>query len=286
MRKILILLIAGLFILGCQENEHTLEETSQASKGKLFIIGGGSRPPELIQALINASGIDSSGYAVVLPMASSIPDTSAYYGKKQFTKHGIQKVYPMQFADSIDFIPARIDSVRHAQLIYITGGDQTKFMEAVAGTALFEALHQAYDSGATIAGTSAGAAIMSKKMITGNEYKHPVYTGEFTTIEADNMEISEGMGFIDEVIIDQHFIKRMRMNRLITVSLEHPGALCIGIDESTAILVNRGKAKVYGVGQVVTIQHNGDITQVANGLLGGEDLTLSIYLPEASFPLP
>lgn len=255
--------------------------TATAPTGKLFIIGGGKRPPALVQALIEASGIDTAGYGVILPMSSGEPDTSAFYAIKQFTDMGLARSQFRSYNfEKGEYPEAAVDSLRNARLIYITGGDQNQFMEVVAGSPVYGAIHDAYQNGATIAGTSAGAAVMSEKMITGNERRHPKYTGDFRTIESDNMEIGEGLGLLSTAIIDQHFIWRMRMNRLITVVLDHPDQIGIGIDESTAILVEEGqRATVLGNYQVIVLKHPTGQTTVQDSLLGGRGLMLDVLLP-------
>jgi cyanophycinase len=214
-------------------------------------------------------------------MSSGEPDTAAFYAIKQFTDLGLapSKFSRYNFRKG-EYPEAAVDSLRNARLIYITGGDQNRFMEVVANSPVYDAIHEAYQSGATIAGTSAGAAVMSKKMITGNEQRHPEYTGNFRTIESNNMEIAEGLGLLHTTIIDQHFIWRMRMNRLITVVLDHPGQIGIGIDESTAILVENGNlATVFGGYQVITLRHRSGHTTVQDSLLGGRGLELNVLLP-------
>jgi cyanophycinase len=231
--------------------------------------------------LVSASRIDKEGYAVILPMSSGEPDTSAFYAIKQFTDLGLppSKFRSYNFRKGT-YPEAAIDSLSNARLIYITGGDQNRFMEVVANSPVYDAIHEAYQSGATIAGTSAGAAVMSEKMITGNEHRHPKYTGNFRTIESNNMEIGEGLGLLSTAIIDQHFIWRMRMNRLITVVLDHPAQTGIGIDESTAILVENGNlATVFGGYQVITLRHRSGPTTTRDSLLGGRGLELNILLP-------
>jgi len=116
--------------------------------------------------------------------------------------------------------------LKGAKLIYISGGDQNKFMKIVLNTPVCTAIHQAYKRGAVIAGTSAGAAVMSEKMITGDIYKstksdsilYENYTDEYSSIKAHSIVIAKGLGLVKSLIIDQHFIKRMRMNRLIASS--------------------------------------------------------------------
>src|SRR5690606_3561987 len=90
-------------------------------------------------------------------------------------------------------------------------------------------------------GTSAGAAVMSTPMITGDERhpggSRPDSTEPFMTIARDNIITSTGFGLIDGAILDQHFLRRKRHNRLVSAVLEHPKLLGVGIDESTALLV-------------------------------------------------
>ncbi|MCB0518133.1 MAG: cyanophycinase [Saprospiraceae bacterium] len=254
--------------------------------GKLFIIGGGARPAALLQDLIKTAGLDSQGFALILPLASSEPDTAAYYAIQQFLDLGLPAgKFKKCYFEKNALSPAGLDSLRAAKLIYLTGGDQGKFMEAVGGTPAHAAILEAYQNGATIAGTSAGAAVMSRKMITGNEFKHPEYTGDFRTIEAENIEIAEGLGLLDHCIVDQHFIRRMRMNRLVAVALEHPGETCIGIDESTAIVVEGDSACVAGEGQVVVLRNPSGSQKIQHGLIGGRGLELSVLLPGDCFSL-
>ena len=272
-----------------QQNKANQQETNEhktvSSAGGLFIIGGGKRPPALVKDLIKLSNVDRTGYIVILPMSSSVPDTSAFYAKKQFTEQGITNVTAFNFIEGEAPKQAWLDSLEQAKLIYISGGDQNRFMKVVKETPIYKAIHRAHENGATIAGTSAGAAVMSKKMITGDEYKHPEYTGEFRTIEANNIEIAEGMGFTDKIIVDQHFVWRMRMNRLITVAIENPEATAVGIDESTAIYYKNSQFTVYGKSQVIVIENQKKHKKAQNGLLGAKDMSLHVLLPGDSFSI-
>lgn len=283
MQKLIAGLISIVFLFNACENQDKAQQkettTKIEAKGALFIIGGGKRPPALVQDLIQLSEVDKGGYIVVLPMSSSEPDTSAWWAMRQFKKQNITNITYFNFEKGEKPAQEKTDSIKNARMIYVSGGDQNKFMEIVKNTAIYDAMHYAYKNGATIAGTSAGAAIMSKKMITGNEYKHPEYTGEFRTIEAENIEIKEGMGFTDKLIVDQHFVWRMRMNRLMSVAIENPHEIAVGIDESTAIYVKNNTFKVYGKSQVVVIENPIKSKTVKNGLLGANDLKLSVLVP-------
>jgi len=285
--KWFVLLAFVVLILDSCRPDQSKQEQSPSQpevQGHLFIIGGGDRPRAMIQNLIDLSGIDSAGYIVVLPMSSSVPDTSSWYAEKQFRDLGFDRLHTFNIQQKEQMTPVTLDSIRRASLIYISGGSQNRFMDIVRDTPLEEVIQQAYQQGSTIAGTSAGAAVMSELMITGDEYKHPEYTGNFRTIEANNIVIETGLGLMPQAIIDQHFIRRMRMNRLISACLEHPGKVGIGIDEATAIWVDGNQASVYGRGQVVVLRNANREVTMRKGLLGGE-LSMHIYLHGQRFPV-
>lgn len=251
----------------------------------MFIIGGGSRPDAMVQRMITEAEVNQSGYIVILPMASSEPDSAIIWSAQQFLDNGVSRVVGFNFLPGIIPAEARIDSLRKASLIYISGGDQNRFMDIVRGTPIQDAIHAAYQSGAVIAGTSAGAAIMSGKMITGTELKYPDYRPTFRSVEASNLELEDGLGLINTAIVDQHFVWRSRHNRLLTAILEFPDILGIGIDESTALLVKGHSAEVIGVSQVMVYSNPSGKAKNVNGKLGATGLKLDIYLPGEKFSL-
>ncbi|WP_063850772.1 cyanophycinase [Flammeovirga sp. SJP92] len=240
--------------------------TSVVAQGKLFIIGGGKRPPALIQRLADEANL-KEGYGIVLAMSSIEPDTSSFYGIKQFKELGFTNVQSMYYTHENMPSSSALDSLKGAKLIYITGGDQNRFMKRIEGTGIYEAIHSCYENGGMIAGTSAGAAVMSHVMITGDEKNYPEYDDTGRTIESNNLIYSKGLGMLKNVIIDQHFIQRSRYNRLFSAVIEHPELKGIGIDESTAILVENNTAEVVGESQVILVekpQHiNTDKTKIS-----------------------
>jgi cyanophycinase len=263
----------------------TIQVSAQKNNGKLIIIGGGSRPDALVERIVRESGLRVGGYCVILPMSSEDPDSSVYYASQQFLKKGITALHGFNFKKGGLITASRLDSIRKANLIYITGGDQTRFMNIVAGTEIETAIHAAYQNGCIISGTSAGAAVMSKLMITGNELKHKEYSATFRTLEPDNIEITTGLGLLPTAIIDQHFLIRSRHNRLITAVIEHPEMTCIGIDEATAILVHGKDVEVLGDSQVL-VYRNADKSKVLkNEKLGARKISLDVYLPGEKFTI-
>jgi len=239
----------------------------------------------MIDRLIDESGLRQGGYAVILPMSSLSQDSSIYYAKEPFTTAGINKVYGIRCNKEDANSSAKSDSVRFAKLVYISGGDQTRFMDIVRGSDLEKAIHEAYAHGAMIAGTSAGAAVMSAVMITGEQLKKPEYSATFTTIEQGNLETKNGLGLLKSAVIDQHFLIRSRHNRLLTAILEFPSLKGIGIDESTAILVEGKYAEVVGNSQVLVYSNPKKQVKKMNGKYGAKDLRLSIYLAGEKFKI-
>jgi cyanophycinase len=281
-KKIILLFLFTAFqvFTSCEDRKEQ-EET----KGKLFIIGGGSRPSAMIDRIIFESGIDKTGYGIILPMSSSEPDTSAYYAKKQFLIKNIANVHALHFVKDERLSADKIDSLKNAKMIYISGGDQNRFMEVVQNTEIEKAIHKAYNSGSLIVGTSAGAAVMSKMMISGIELKNPEYSSTFRNLQSENIEIKSGLGLIDNVIIDQHFVKRSRYNRLLSAVIEHPETTGIGIDESTAILIQGNKAEIVGDSQVLIFKNPKKSKNVHQDKLGAHGITIDIYLPGETFSI-
>ncbi len=272
----LLMILAVVFTVSCKPDKQ---------QGKLLIIGGGYKPDDMVDKMIHESGLDKGGYGVILPMASEQPDTEIVETRNDFLRRGFDRMFGMQCPKGVAVSQARIDSIRNAKLIFISGGDQSRFMDAVKGTPLYDVIHEVYNRGGMICGTSAGAAVQSRKMITGNELKYPDGSGNFLTMEARNVEVTEGLGFLEEAIIDQHFIKRKRLNRLISVCIENPENVGVGIDESTCIYVENGMATVIGTNQVVVIRHTKTPSKEEKGLLGVRNLNLSVLLPGDQFPI-
>lgn len=253
-------------------------------KGNLFIIGGGSRSPELIRELLRTADLRPKDHIVVLPMSSAEPEASFASIAKEFSTASTQVIGNLNFDAEKVKDKVWLDSLRTARLIFITGGDQSRFMKAVLHTPVYEVIHEAYRNGATIAGTSAGAAVMSKYMITGEQLLGDTsYRATFDKLLKGNIVFEEGMGLLDSVIIDQHFVKRSRYNRLLSALAAHPTFDCIGIDEGTAIVVSGKKVRVAGVSQVLSISDPKELKVTETGHLKMKNLRFSIYTDGDSF---
>lgn len=238
---------------------------ADAPKGHLVLNGGGPKPREVMEKFIDLAGGPEAAI-VVFPTASGESDTGDYYRDLLIGDYGCNNVFVADVRTRDDAGDATMaDRVRTATGIFFSGGDQRRITEALLDTLVGEAVQQAHHHGAVIGGTSAGTACQSSLMITGD--------GDFTVITADNVELWEGLGLFPGVIVDQHFVARGRHNRLISVILEHPEQIGVGVDEATAVWVRpNGTFQVLGEGWVVVFDAHDSEIHRRDGAEGRTDL--------------
>lgn len=271
MKKVLLIVLSFALTLAVQAQKN--------AKGNLFIIGGGNRSDALMKQMLNTANLAPKDYIIVLPMSSEVPDEGFEFLTTQLKKMTNHQMRNFNFAKHDVNDQKWIDSLAGAKLIYILGGDQNRFMKVVLGTPIYAAIHQAYNKGATIAGTSAGAAVMSKHMITGQHLIDTAAKDGFNKLLDKNIEFSEGLGLLQNTIIDQHFIKRNRYARLISSLAAHPEMTCVGIDESTAIIVQGNKATVVGESQVIRLANPKGLKVTGKGLIKFNQAEFGIFTP-------
>lgn len=165
--------------------------------------------------------------------------------------------------------PAKVRILDDADAVFITGGDQLKLTSQLGDSPIYERLRDIYESGGTIAGTSAGASVVCETtMVSGT-------ASESHTI-ASALRMAPGFGLISGVIIDQHFAERGRIGRLIAAVSQNPRMLGVGIDEDTAIVCDQTTCfHVIGTGGV-TVVDAADV-QYSNIADEESDRTLSVF---------
>lgn len=184
---------------------------------------------------------------LVVTVATEYPKEAAKKYKKAFGDLGVKKIKVLDIGKREDaFHEENIRLIKEASLIFFTGGDQLRITSLLGGTPVYEELKKAGEKGKYIVGTSAGASVMSDTMvIEGEDEESP---------RKCTLKMAHGFGFVQSVIIDQHFAQRGRIGRLLTGVAENPQVLGIGIDENTAIIVNKlGEVEVIGEGAVYFI---------------------------------
>lgn len=250
----------------------------QAPRGTLVIAGGGALPASVFSAFVQAAGGKGARIAV-FPVASGQPDAAISGVAKTLAGLGAE-VLPVRL-DSRKAAgdPALIGRLQGCGGYWFTGGDQNRIGEVVVDTPLHTMLATRYRNGAVIGGTSAGAAAMSRIMLTGK--------GDISDVAPGTFQTRAGLGFLDGCIVDQHFLRRQRQNRLISLLLEHPDRLGIGVDEETALVVHAGVARVVGNRRVLVFDPlqathtGGSIWDLRLHLLEpGQQLNLTTHRPE------
>ncbi len=217
-----------------------------SAQQRLLVIGGGERPPEAMKKFVEWSGGNRANI-LVITWASGVPEESFESLKKQFLDAGAAKIIhaPTSPLDTTKRV-ALLSEITNADGIFFSGGDQNRIMEVLADEELLLLLKAKYTVGVPFGGTSAGAAVMSDPMMTGE--------ADLKILDGKKVGIRKGLGLIPNVIFDQHFLVRQRHNRLFGLIIENPRMLGIGIDEDTAVMIedNRrltvnGKTKVMFV---------------------------------------
>ncbi len=214
----------------------------------MLLIGGGSRPDVIIDKMIELS----QGAILVIPLASEIPQEVAESIKAQLESRGANSVKVFSCDHTQRDLPECLQEIRKAGLIFFTGGSQARLLDGLNKTKSLSLIRQRFEKeNLSISGTSAGTAIMSEVMLTGNTISP--YTS-FDGIRPNMVETTQGFGFLKKVILDQHFLKRSRQNRLISSVMDHPHLVGVGVDEATAILVHEDESfTVLGESSVMVI---------------------------------
>jgi len=237
MKKIFALTITVfLFILNA--NAQTTSNPYFNYKGKLIIIGGGSIPDSLFSFFANYMG-GKDQPIVYIPTAT----TDEEYIQKgehliKFSSRGftnLSTIHTRNKKEADD--PKNIALMRNAKGLYFGGGDQQLIANAYAGTKLYDEFIALLNRGGVIMGTSAGATIMGSLMVGGDA------RDDISKKYAFNPAFS----FMTNTALDQHVLARNRQFDLIPVIEHYPGTLGIGMDESTAIIVEAGQFKVWGI---------------------------------------
>jgi cyanophycinase len=163
----------------------------------------------------------------------------------------------------------RLEILEDATVVFFTGGGQLRITTQFGGTRLCEQIQEFYRRGGTIAGTSAGASVMSDTMLVSGDADASHRVGA-------NLLMAPGLGYLKDVIIDQHFAERGRIGRLLGAVAQNPRLLGIGLDENTAMIVEREKQfRVLGAGAAYVVDGRG--VTCTNITEEEEDRTMSIF---------
>ena len=237
-----------------------------APKGKLIIIGGAINTGSFTETMFGLAqnmnfferGIlkrittesirDNESRFEIITTASLIPDKVGEEYIKAFAQLDVHNVGVLDISSREQANdPINVERVRAAEVIVFTGGDQLRLSSIFGGTEIHDLLlHKYQHEEVVIAGTSAGAAASSKNMIYQGSSKDALLKGE--------VKITGGLGFIDGVIVDTHFVQRGRIGRLLYAAASNPGILGIGLGEDTGLYISQGTVmEAIGSGMVILV---------------------------------
>jgi cyanophycinase len=244
---------------------------SATHKGSLVIIGGhedrtGER--KILRAVADRLGDD--GKIVVCTVASAEPESLWEEYESAFRALGVPHVFRLDIESREDASsPRAMRILEGATGVFFTGGDQLKITSQVGDTPMYSRVQEIYEQGGVIAGTSAGASAMSETMLVANN-------GDASYRIKSALLMAPGLGLAQDMLIDQHFAERGRMSRLIGAVTQNPRVLGIGIDEDTALILERNRGfRVLGAGAVYVV----DASKSTYSNIGEEasDRTLSSF---------
>ncbi|HSS79537.1 MAG TPA: cyanophycinase [Thermoanaerobaculia bacterium] len=218
--------------------------------GLLIAIGGAedkTRERVILNYFLEAAG-GADANLVVLATASESPETGDRYADL-FLALRAENVEVLKIETRTDAMESGAeahDLLEFATGLFITGGSQLKLSSALGGTEIAETIRRRHAAGMVVAGTSAGAALLSEHMIALGEGG--------STPRRRLVHLAKGLGLAPNLIIDQHFRRRDRLGRLLTALSYNPAPLGVGIDEDTAaILSGAGELSVLGAGAVMVV---------------------------------
>ena len=217
-------------------------------KGRLLIIGGHEDKLGDKIILRELARLVGSGKLVVATLASEQPAEQWEEYERTLRGLGIRHLYHLQVESRADaHSPRAIGILENATGVFFTGGDQLRLTSLIGDTPVFSRCYEIFAHGGVIAGTSAGAAVMSETMIVNGN-------GQTSPRIEDSLHLAPGFGLVKDMVVDQHFSERGRIGRLVGIIAQNPRILGIGIDENTAIEVEPFRSfRVLGQGSAYVI---------------------------------
>ncbi len=236
-----LLIIGGAVDLGSSLNYN--ENVSHPQYVKFFELG-------ILKRIISESAKAENSLVEVITTASKIPEIVGKEYINSFKQLQVNNVNVMDIRSRTDAMnPEYLERIAKADVVMFTGGYQLRLSSIFGGTPLLHLLKKRYHAdNFLIAGTSAGAAAASTNMIYRGSSSEALIKGE--------VQITAGLGFIDSVIVDTHFVQRGRIGRLFYAVASNPGMLGIGLGEDAGLLITEGNW-MEAIGSGLTILVDG-----------------------------
>jgi cyanophycinase len=222
---------------------------SLRTSDRALIIVGGHEDKEGDKLILRAiADRVHGGKLVIITAASNHQEELGDEYERLFRGLGVRHVYKLPIESRDEAVSDRSVSIlKDATTIFFTGGDQLRITSLLGCSPVCERIQEIYESGGTIAGTSAGASVMTETMMVEGD-------GESTHRLGSGLSLAPGLGLMRGTIVDQHFSERGRLGRLLAAIAQNPRILGIGIDENTAIILEQdNRFTVVGDGGVIVL---------------------------------
>lgn len=247
----------------------TKETIPSQVNGQLVIIGGAEDREgdcKVLREFVRRAG-GTKARIVVMTAATELPREVGDDYIRVFERLGAEDIRIIDTVSREDATSSSaLEAIEKSTGVFFTGGDQSRITSIIKGTEIDAAIHKRYAEGIVVGGTSAGAAVMPDVMIVEGDSE--------TNPRVEVVEMGPGMGFLPGVVIDQHFLQRGRLGRLLSALAQQPAVMGFGIDENTAVIVSDNKFEVVGEG-AVTVVDVAEITHInIDGLLKDEALAI------------
>jgi cyanophycinase len=245
-----------------------LKKQRKGRGGSLMIIGGHESKER--DGIILNEFVDrlNGGKLIVATVASHEPEGYFRSYEKAFIELDVKEIVELYINERSEALDAKIlELFEGATGVFFTGGDQLRIASQIGDTPVEQCVREIYSRGGVIAGTSAGASVMSETMVVKGASAESYRIGD--------LNMAPGLGFIRDVIIDQHFAERGRIGRLLGAVAQNPRVLGLGIDENTCALVEGDVFKVLGTGAIYAV--DGSHVTHSNIAEARPELSLSMH---------
>ncbi|WP_048308187.1 cyanophycinase [Halomonas sp. PR-M31] len=238
--------------------------------GHIVAIGGAEDKTSDLEILKRVFSLapEGNGEVSIIATASGIPDQVLPAYQAAFERLGANRIHALDIQDRKQASdPDNVQLIRQSGVIFFTGGDQLRLTNVFGGSATLTAIRERLMDGAVVAGTSAGAAALPSTMI---------YNGASAdALRKGGVNMTSGLGFIDYLIIDSHFLERGRFSRLMQVGASNPEYLGVGLGEDAGVIVHPNRIlEAIGPGHVILIDSRGLASSNITDLSMGEPIAV------------
>jgi cyanophycinase len=238
-------------------------------KGTVIIIGGHEDREGEMLILRKVAAHVKDGRLVITTVASHKPDGMYEIYAKIFHDFGVKTVDLEINSRAEAMEPGNVDKLNGCSAVFFTGGDQLKITSQIGDTPIFSRLREIFFTGGLVAGTSAGASVVCETMLVSGP-------SEESHRSSEGLKMAPGLGLFKDAIVDQHFSERGRFGRLVGAVAHNPRNLGVGLDEDTAIVIQKDKS-LYVVGSGAVYLLDARFVKQSNIDDEEDNKTLSIF---------